>query len=117
MEGTSLGKLSGETHQRLERLLQKLKNRGISILPVIEHNSSSNSDTSRIIDGKYKLLQQIGSGGMGEVWVAKQLKPVKRRVALKLIKAGMDSKQVVSRFEAERQALAAIDHPNVASAW
>ncbi|MCA9192670.1 MAG: protein kinase [Planctomycetales bacterium] len=74
---------------------------------------AAGNDSSRVI-GNYELVQKIGSGGMGEVWVAKQSKPVKRRVALKLIKAGMDSKQVVSRFEAERQALAAIDHPNVA---
>lgn len=62
----------------------------------------------------YVLVDRIGSGGMGEVWVAEQKKPVKRRVALKLIKAGMDSKSILSRFEVERQALAAIDHPNVA---
>ncbi|MCA9194744.1 MAG: serine/threonine protein kinase, partial [Planctomycetales bacterium] len=74
---------------------------------------AAGNDSSRVI-GNYELVQKIGSGGMGEVWVAKQSKPVKRRVALKLIKAGMDSKQVVSRFEVERQALAAIDHPNVA---
>ena len=61
-----------------------------------------------IIAGRYKLLEEIGEGGMGTVWVAEQLEPVKRKVALKLIKAGMDSKSVLARFEAERQALAAI---------
>jgi serine/threonine protein kinase/tetratricopeptide (TPR) repeat protein len=64
--------------------------------------------------GPYKLLEQIGEGGMGTVWVAEQQQPVRRRVALKLIKPGMDSRQVVARFEAERQALALMDHPNIA---
>src|SRR5262245_20593033 len=64
--------------------------------------------------GPYKLVEQIGEGGMGTVWMAQQIEPVKRLVALKLIKAGMDSKQVIARFEAERQALALMDHPNIA---
>src|SRR5579883_415636 len=67
-----------------------------------------------VIAGRYKLLEQIGEGGMGTVWVAEQTQPVRRKVALKLIKAGMDSKSVLSRFEAERQALALMDHPNIA---
>ena len=58
-----------------------------------------------VIAGKYKLLEAIGEGGMGAVWMAQQIEPVKRHVALKLIKSGMDSKSVVARFEAERQAL------------
>src|SRR5262249_54256668 len=64
--------------------------------------------------GPYKLLQQLGEGGMGTVWLAQQTEPVKRLVALKLIKAGMDSRQVIARFEAERQALALMDHANIA---
>ncbi len=64
--------------------------------------------------GPYKLLQQIGEGGMGAVFMAEQTHPVQRKVALKLIKPGMDSRQVVARFEAERQALALMDHPNIA---
>jgi serine/threonine protein kinase/Flp pilus assembly protein TadD len=64
--------------------------------------------------GPYKLLQQIGEGGMGTVWMAQQQEPVKRLVALKLIKAGLDSRQFIARFEAERQALALMDHPNIA---
>jgi hypothetical protein len=64
--------------------------------------------------GRYKLLEQIGEGGMGVVFMAEQEQPVRRRVALKIIKAGMDTKQVVARFEAERQALAMMDHPNIA---
>lgn len=62
-----------------------------------------------LVAGRYKLLEQIGEGGMGTVWVAEQSQPVKRKVALKLIKAGMDSKSVLARFEAERQALALMD--------
>jgi eukaryotic-like serine/threonine-protein kinase len=64
--------------------------------------------------GPYKLLEQIGEGGMGAVWMAQQTEPVKRLVALKLIKAGMDSKQVIARFEAERQALALMDYAHIA---
>jgi eukaryotic-like serine/threonine-protein kinase len=64
--------------------------------------------------GRYKLLQQIGEGGCGVVYMAEQEEPVKRRVALKVIKLGMDTKSVVARFEAERQALALMDHPNIA---
>src|SRR5262245_12977347 len=64
--------------------------------------------------GPYKLIEPIGEGGMGTVWMAQQTEPVKRLVAVKLIKAGMDSRQVIARFEAERQALALMDHPNTA---
>ena len=64
--------------------------------------------------GPYKLLEQIGEGGMGVVFMAEQTEPVRRRVALKVIKPGMDSRQVIARFEAERQALAMMDHPNIA---
>jgi serine/threonine protein kinase len=69
-----------------------------------------------VIDG-YKLLQQIGVGGMGVVYLAEQEKPVQRRVALKLIKPGLDSTEVIARFEAERQALALMDHPNIARVY
>src|SRR5829696_6943194 len=64
--------------------------------------------------GNYKLLQQIGEGGFGLVWMAEQEKPIRRRVALKIIKLGMDTKEVIARFEQERQALAMMDHPNIA---
>src|SRR5512133_2675878 len=64
--------------------------------------------------GRYKLLERVGKGGYGVVYVAEQTEPVRRRVALKVIKLGMDTKQVVARFEAERQALAMMDHPNIA---
>jgi serine/threonine protein kinase/WD40 repeat protein len=64
--------------------------------------------------GRYRILQQIGEGGFGTVFMAEQTEPVERKVALKIIKAGMDSKEIISRFEAERQALALMDHPNIA---
>jgi serine/threonine protein kinase len=67
--------------------------------------------------GPYKLLQQIGEGGMGVVYMAEQTEPVQRKVALKVIKAGMDTGQVIARFEAERQALALMDHPNIAKVF
>jgi serine/threonine protein kinase/Flp pilus assembly protein TadD len=65
--------------------------------------------------GPYRLMEQIGEGGMGLVFVAEQQQPVRRKVALKVIKPGMDSRQVIARFEAERQALALMDHPNIAT--
>src|SRR5947209_1529811 len=64
--------------------------------------------------GRYKLLEQVGEGGMGVVFVAEQTEPIRRRVALKVIKPGMDTRQVIARFEAERQALAMMDHPHIA---
>jgi len=67
--------------------------------------------------GRYKLLQQIGEGGCGTVYMAEQEEPVRRRVALKVIKLGMDTRQVIARFEAERQALAMMDHPNIAKVF
>ena len=67
-----------------------------------------------ILAGKYKLVEEIGEGGMSSVFMAQQTEPVKRAVAVKVIKAGMDSKAVLARFEAERQALAMMDHPNIA---
>ncbi len=71
-------------------------------------------ETPAQIIGRYKLLEKIGEGGFGEVWMAEQREPVKRRVALKIIKLGMDSRQIVARFEAERQVLAMMDHANIA---
>ena len=80
--------------------------------PAAAHSAALDA-TGTIID-RYKLLRKIGEGGFGNVYLAEQSKPVQRRVALKVIKAGMDSKEVIARFEAERQALALMDHPNIA---
>ena len=75
------------------------------------------ADQPGTIIGPYKLLQQIGEGGMGTVFMAEQQEPVHRKVAVKIIKPGMDSRQVIARFEAERQALALMDHPNIAKVF
>lgn len=79
-----------------------------------QNYSSIEPTAGVVIASRYSLEHKLGEGGMGEVWIAKQSQPVKRRVALKLIKAGMDSKSVLQRFEQERQALALMDHPNIA---
>ena len=82
----------------------------------IDGNRSIRPITERpgTVIGPYKLLQQIGEGGMGVVFMAEQTEPIQRTVALKIIKPGMDTRQVIARFEAERQALAMMDHPNIA---
>src|SRR5580700_8080011 len=67
--------------------------------------------------GPYRLTQMLGAGGMGEVWRAEQTEPIHRVVALKLIKAGMDTRAVVARFDSERQALALMEHPNIAKVF
>ncbi len=82
--------------------------------PVATADPPPGGERPGTVIGPYKLLEQIGEGGMGAVWMAQQTEPVKRLVAVKLIKAGMDSRQVIARFEAERQALALMDHPHIA---
>src|SRR5207253_11351580 len=77
-------------------------------------SAEGNECVGVVLSDRYKLLEVIGEGGMGTVYLAQQTEPVKRVVALKLIKAGMDSRQVIARFEAERQALARMDHANIA---
>jgi serine/threonine protein kinase/tetratricopeptide (TPR) repeat protein len=79
-----------------------------------EAAEATTAEAPGAVIGPYKLVERIGEGGMGTVWMAQQTEPVKRLVAVKLIKAGMDSRQVIARFEAERQALALMDHPNIA---
>src|SRR6516165_7131734 len=71
----------------------------------------------RMVIGRYHLLQRIGEGGMGEVWLAEQKEPVRRRVALKLVKAGMNTREAIARFDSERQALALMDHPAIAKVF
>jgi len=87
--------------------------------PTTEKAPDSDTDLERpgARIGAYKLLQRIGEGGMGMVYMAEQEEPVRRKVALKIIKLGMDTKQVIARFEAERQALAMMDHPNIAKVF
>jgi len=87
------------------------------VQPTAVHDSAGPHPGPGATIGPYKLLQRLGEGGMGIVWVAEQSRPVKRQVALKLIKAGMDSAQVLRRFEAERQALALMDHTNIAKVF
>jgi hypothetical protein len=82
---------------------------GQSATDQLESSASIDLEGSRF--GPYKLLQKIGEGGMGVVYMAEQEKPVRRKVAFKIIKPGMDRRQVVARFEVERQALALMDHP------
>jgi eukaryotic-like serine/threonine-protein kinase len=108
---------SPELRGRVEALLEADARPNVTIDSPIRHTGSfaqPSGSVGTVVAGKYKLVELIGEGGMGEVWLTEQSEPVRRRVALKLIKAGMDSRQVIARFEAERQALAVMDHPNIA---
>ncbi|MFO0806125.1 MAG: serine/threonine-protein kinase [Gemmataceae bacterium] len=82
--------------------------------PPVARAGSGPAEPGTVIAGRYTLVEVIGEGGMGSVYLATQTTPVKRQVAVKLIKTGMDSKAVLARFDAERQALALMDHPNIA---
>jgi serine/threonine protein kinase/tetratricopeptide (TPR) repeat protein len=111
--------------QRIEALLKANESRGAFVdspaeptVPMVQSQvfpTSFERAGDRI--GRYKLLQQIGEGGCGVVYMAEQEEPVRRRVALKVIKLGLDTKSVIARFEAERQALALMDHPNIAKVF
>jgi serine/threonine protein kinase/tetratricopeptide (TPR) repeat protein len=118
-----------ELRRQVAHLLQVHREAGSFLdRPAVESATSNDVSAGRWIDpaaqrltegpgtriGYYKLLQQIGEGGMGVVYMAEQEQPVRRKVALKIIKPGMDSSQVIARFEAERQALAMMDHQNIA---
>jgi tetratricopeptide (TPR) repeat protein len=102
-----------ELRERVERLLRSHRHEDSFLQAPVTVDESIAEGPGTVI-GPYKLVEQIGEGGMGTVWMTQQTEPVKRLVALKLIKAGMDSRQVITRFEAERQALALMDHPNIA---
>jgi serine/threonine protein kinase len=112
-----------ELRLRVERLLQAQANthsapqHGAGAQPTADEPQGTAVEGVGSLVGPYKILQRLGQGGMGTVWVAEQQQPVKRRVALKVIKPGMDSATVVHRFEAERQALALMDHPNIAKVF
>jgi non-specific serine/threonine protein kinase/serine/threonine-protein kinase len=115
-----------ELRKQIEELLQAHFDSGTFVdvsegMP-FDQSTAQDADGSMehpgtILAGRYKLLEAIGEGGMGSVWLAEQREPVRRKVAVKLIKAGMDSKSVLARFEAERQALALMDHPNIAKVF
>ena len=106
--------------ERVERLLAAVPKAAGSFLesPPAELRQTVDSppiqERPGTVIGRYKLLEQIGAGGFGVVFMAQQLEPVRRKVALKIIKPGMDSKEVIARFEAERQALAMMEHPHIA---
>src|SRR5437764_10261483 len=100
-----------KAHEQAEALIQM---RGLQARKTIAVAPFPISEKPGDRIGRYKLLQQIGEGGCGVVYLAEQSEPVRRRVALKVIKPGMDTRQVIARFAAERQALAMMDHPNIA---
>ncbi len=106
--------------QRVEILLDAHERAGDDFLESLAMGETVTLDTPSLTEGPgtiigpYKLLEKIGEGGMAVVYMAEQERPLRRRVALKIIKLGMDTKQVIARFEAERQALAIMDHPNIA---
>jgi serine/threonine protein kinase len=102
-----------DLRRRIERLLEA-DDRTAGILERAPDGFTAPHEPPGERVGPYRLLQQIGEGGMGAVYMAEQTEPVRRRVAPKIIKPGMDSRQVVARFEAERQALAMMDHQNIA---
>jgi serine/threonine protein kinase len=115
----------GELRARVEALLRANDAVPLPVAPEATVDSANGQPgtedyadpTARVgamLAGKYKLIEEIGEGGMGGVFMAQQTEPVKRAVAVKVIKAGMDSKAVLARFEAERQALAMMDDPNIA---
>src|SRR5512146_1659634 len=102
-----------EGHFKGQGFLEGVPTRAAEMAHTLRANAPDKEEVGTAI-GHYKLLEKVGEGGFGAVYVAEQREPVKRRVALKIIKLGMDTKAVISRFEAERQALALMDHPNIA---
>ena len=110
---------NAELRARVEQLLHAHQAMGsihVGSRPPVRphHRRADRGEGPGTVIGPYKLLEQIGEGGMGVVFMAEQQQPVRRKVALKVIKPGMDTRQVIARFEAERQALALMDHPNIA---
>lgn len=99
-------------HQQAGTFLNHSEGNSAQVVETMIHGSAVEKPGQNI--GQYKLLEQIGEGGFGTVYMAQQDIPIRRRVALKIIKLGMDTKQVIARFESERQALAVMDHPNIA---
>ena len=99
---------------KVEALIAAYEERGEAVEKTLMVRPSLGQEGPGAVIGRYRLLQEIGEGGFGVVFMAEQLEPVQRKVALKIIKAGMDTREVIARFEAERQALALMDHPNIA---
>src|SRR5262245_40423106 len=103
---------------QVERLLRAYQEPGpfmeVPAHALVATVDESTTERAGSVIGPYKLLEQIGEGGFGVVFMAEQQEPIRRKVALKVIKPGMDTRQVIARFEAERQALALMDHPNIA---
>lgn len=109
---------NGSLRQEVEDLLRADAAAGSFLRhPVFDLPTADDGHGFQATIGPYTLLEIIGQGGMGEVWLAEQREPVRRRVAIKLIKVGMDTKEVVARFESERQALAMMDHPAIAKVF
>jgi serine/threonine protein kinase/tetratricopeptide (TPR) repeat protein len=112
-----------ERRRRIERLLGAadlpagILERGPALESIQSPGPESSLTPDRVFAGRYKLREKLGEGGMGEVWVADQTEPVQRRVALKVVRLGHDSSQMLARFEQERQALAMMDHPNIATVF
>ncbi|MFH1999602.1 MAG: serine/threonine-protein kinase [Planctomycetota bacterium] len=107
--------LDPEVRREVMQLLNRIENvhmESLRNIDFMEREVEDSLEGQQI--GPYKLLQRIGEGGFGAVYMAEQSEPIRRKVALKVIKPGMDSRQVIARFEAERQALAMMDHPNIA---
>jgi Protein kinase domain len=109
-----------EQRRRIERLLGAadrpvgILERGPELTAADVPFPESSLKADRLFAGRYKLRQRLGEGGMGEVWVADQIEPVQRRVALKVVRLGYDASKMLARFDQERQALAVMDHPNIA---
>ena len=107
-------------HRRVQALLARHdETAGVLDAPPLGINGDGTDAGEKpgTVIGRYTLVEQIGEGGFGVVYLAEQQQPVKRKVALKLIKPGMDTREVIARFEAERQALALMDHPNIAKVF
>ena len=105
---------NSELRDRVETLIQAHEAAESFLGEGVTLGDATSSEGLGSVIGRYKILQQVGEGGMGAVYMAEQTEPVSRKGALKIIKLGMDTKHVVARFEAERQALAMMDHPNIA---
>src|SRR6266446_2693830 len=108
-----------DLRRRVEKMLTAQAQAGSfleqpALSPVVTADEQPVRERPGTVIGPYKLLEQIGEGGFGVVFMAEQQEPIRRKVALKVLKPGMDTRQVIARFEAERQALALMDHPNIA---